>query len=233
MRRPIGEAPLVTANIAGVFYLTSIVTAGTAALVRSRFFLSADATETATNILAHSSLFRMVFAADLISALCFVVVTLLLWEMFKPVAKRLSLLAAFFGLVGCLTVVFSCVFHVAALVVLRGAQYLNIVTVEPLQALMALCLTLRAQTYNVSLVFLGFYCLLIGYLILKSTFLPRIVGALMAFSGFAWLIFLSPPLATQLSPYILAPGLLGEGALTLWLLVGPQFNEVLHQKGAY
>jgi hypothetical protein len=69
------------------------------------------------------------------------------------------------------------------------------------------------------LVFFGFYCLLIGYLIFKSTFLPRILGTLMAFAGLGWLTFLSPPLANYLYPYNLAPGLLGEGSLTLWLLV--------------
>ncbi len=68
------------------------------------------------------------------------------------------------------------------------------------------------------LVFFGFYCLLIGYLIFRSTFLPRILGALMALAGLGWLTFLSAPLANYLSPYIFVPGLLGEGALTLWLL---------------
>ena len=69
------------------------------------------------------------------------------------------------------------------------------------------------------LVFFGFYCILIGYLIFKSTFLPRILGALMAFGGLGWLTFLSPPLANHLSPYIFFPGIIGEGALTVWLLV--------------
>ena len=69
------------------------------------------------------------------------------------------------------------------------------------------------------LVFFGFYCLLIGYLIFRSTFLPRILGVLMAFAGLGWLTFLFPPLANCLSPYVFIPGLLGEGALTLWLLV--------------
>jgi hypothetical protein len=69
------------------------------------------------------------------------------------------------------------------------------------------------------LVFFGFYCLLIGYLIFRSTFLPRILGALMAFGGLGWLTFLSPSVANYLSPYNFIPGLLGEGVLTLWLLV--------------
>jgi Domain of unknown function (DUF4386) len=74
-------------------------------------------------------------------------------------------------------------------------------------------------SYINGLVFFGFYCLLIGYLIFRSTFQPRILGALMAFAGLGWLTFLSPLLTSQLYPYNLAPGILGEGALTLWLLV--------------
>ena len=69
------------------------------------------------------------------------------------------------------------------------------------------------------LVFFGFYCLLIGYLVFKSNFLPRFLGALMVFAGLGWLTFLWPPLAASLNPYNFLPGIIGEGALTLWLLV--------------
>src|SRR5262249_29933762 len=69
------------------------------------------------------------------------------------------------------------------------------------------------------LVFFGFYCLLIAYLIFRSTFLPRILGALMALAGLGWLTFVSPALARYLSPYNMVPGILGEGSLTVWLLV--------------
>jgi hypothetical protein len=72
---------------------------------------------------------------------------------------------------------------------------------------------------DIGIVFHGFYCLLIGYLIWRSTFLPRILGALVAFAGLAWLTFLSPSLANYLSPYNLASGLVGEASLMLWLLV--------------
>jgi hypothetical protein len=68
------------------------------------------------------------------------------------------------------------------------------------------------------LVFFGFYCTLIGYLIFRSTFLPRILGVLMAIGGLGWLTFASPSLSHSLYPYNLAPGIIGEGALTLWLL---------------
>jgi hypothetical protein len=69
-----------------------------------------------------------------------------------------------------------------------------------------------------SLVFFGPYCLIIGYLIFRSTFLPRILGVLMAFAGLGWLTFLSP-LANDLSTYLKVLGFLAEASLMLWLLV--------------
>jgi len=72
---------------------------------------------------------------------------------------------------------------------------------------------------DIALVFHGFYCLLIGYLIFRSTFLPGILGALMVFAGLGWLTYLSNPLVSRLAPYNLASGLLGEASLMLWLLI--------------
>jgi hypothetical protein len=75
------------------------------------------------------------------------------------------------------------------------------------------------QGVDIPVVFDGFYCLLIGYLIFRSTFLPPILGVLMAFAGLGWLTFLSRPLASYLSPYNLALGILGQESVMLWLLV--------------
>jgi hypothetical protein len=81
-------------------------------------------------------------------------------------------------------------------------------------------LTLEAlQVLNIGLVFHGLFCLLIGYLIFRSTFLPRILGALMAIAALCFLTFLSPTLANHQPPYNLACGLVGEGLVMLWLLV--------------
>ena len=80
-------------------------------------------------------------------------------------------------------------------------------------------LRLQPQGVNIAIVFDGFYCILIGYLVFRSTFLPRILGALMALGGLGWLTFLSSPLANYLSPYNLAFGLLGEGSVCLWILL--------------
>lgn len=78
---------------------------------------------------------------------------------------------------------------------------------------------LYSQAYTTALVFFAFFSLVIGYLIFKSAFLPRILGVLMAIAGMAWLTFLAPSVgARYLYPYLLAAGS-GEGLLILWLLV--------------
>ena len=77
----------------------------------------------------------------------------------------------------------------------------------------------KPKGVDIALVFHGIYCFLIGYLAFRSTFVPRILGVLMAVGGLGWLTFVSPSLATRLSPVNLALGLVCEGALMLWLLV--------------
>lgn len=178
-----------------------------------------DAAATATNILAHEALFRSGTAALLISTAFYVAATLFVYELLKPVSRSVSLLAAFFSLVGCAVGALSCLFDFAPFIILGGAHYLSVFTVEQLQALALMFLKVRAQANNIGLVFFGLHCLGIGYLIFRSTFLPRLVGVLMVFAGLGWLTFLSPPLANSLAPYNMLPGAIGELSLTLWLLV--------------
>jgi hypothetical protein len=170
MMEPFAEAsPRFRVNIAVVLFLTTLLTGGAAAFVRWRLVVPGDAISTATNILAHEPLFQMLLAADLISVACCVAMTLLFYELFEPVNERLSLLAASFSLTSCVIVALASLFHIAALVVFRGAQYLNILTLQPLPTLVLMCLKLRAQAYGISLVFFGLYCLLIGYFVFRST----------------------------------------------------------------
>lgn len=187
-------------------------------MVSNRLVLPRDAAATATNILAHETLFRSGTAALLVSTAFYVGATLFVYELLKPVNRSLSLLAAFFSLVGCAIGAFSCFFDLIPFVLLNGAGYLSVFTVEQLQALTLIFLKVRGQANNIGLVFFGLHCLGIGYLILRSTFLPRLIGALMLFAGVGWLTFLSPPLVSSLAPYNMIPGGVGELSLTLWLL---------------
>jgi hypothetical protein len=154
------QSPRTRARIAGVFYLLTFVAGGYALVAQN----PAGA------------------AAGLVAGICYLAVTLLFYDLFRPVSRWLSALAALVSLAG----------------IVAGAA--GVRSVNPL-------------------VFFGGYCLLIGYLIVRSTFLPRVLGALMMCAGLGWLTFLSPALSTSLSPYNLAPGIIGEGILTLWLLV--------------
>jgi uncharacterized protein DUF4386 len=222
MSMAVMASPRSKARTAGVFYLMTILT-GVMALISGNLVVSGDAAATATNILGHETLFRSGFAADVIAAACYVAVAALFYDLFKPVNRNVSLLAAFFGLVGSTVAAFSNAFQLAPFVLLKGAPYLSVFTVDQLQALALMFLKLRVQASNIAFVFFGLYCLLIGWLIFRSTFLPRVLGVLMAIAGLCWLIssfasFLSPPLARHLFPYIMA-GALGEVALTVWLLV--------------
>jgi hypothetical protein len=214
-------SPRLRARLAGVLYLIAGMTYSYAdGSVGGKLIVYGDAAATAHNILANERLFRWGFAAALISAVCYITVTLLLYDMFRPVNRSLSLLAAFFSLAGCTIQALSSLFHLAPLVVLGGEPYLSVFKVEHLQALALMFLKLRVQATSIYMVFFGYYCLLIGYLIFRSTFLPRILGVFMAIAGLSYQIFLSPPLATYLFPYVVAPaGALGELSLILWLVV--------------
>jgi hypothetical protein len=216
----IAEASLrPRARITGVVYLLYFLTAVFGMFFMRGLVVSGDAAATANNLLAHQPLFRLGLATGLIATACYIAVTALFYGLFKPVNRSLSLLAAFFSLVGCAILAFASLFQLASLVVLGGDQYLNVFKVEQLRALAFLFLDLYGQGVNVCFVFFGVYCLLIGYLIFRSAFLPRILGVLMAFAGLGWLTFLSPPLANYLSPYVLVLGFLAELSLMLWLLV--------------
>lgn len=221
MEQIAAASPRLNARIAGVFYLTTILARVIAdAFVRNRLVVSDNAAVTATNIVAHEPLFRLGFAADIIAFASYIVLTALLYELFNPVNRSLSLVAVFFSLVACGVQALSSLFHLAPLVLLAGAPYLSVFTTEQLQALALVFLRLRAAAYhNIGLVFFGLYCLLVGILILRSTFLPRILGALMVLAGLSYVLFLSPPLVRFLQPYILVfPGV-GQISLCLWLLV--------------
>jgi hypothetical protein len=210
MERIAAVSPRLEARIIGAVYLLFFLTAVLGAALTPA---------TANNIVAHQALFRLGFAVSLVSTALYVAVTALFYGLFKPVNRSLALLAAFFSLVGCAIQAFASVFQLAPLVLLGGTPYSGAFGVGQLQALAQVFLDLNAQANYIAVVFFGLFDVLIGYLITRSTFLPRILGALMVVAGLGWLTFLSPPLASHLSIYIEVAGFLAEAALMLWLLV--------------
>jgi len=221
MERIAEVSPRLNARIAGVFYLVTILTRMFVEIfVRNRLVVSDNAAATANNIVAHEPLWRLGFATDIIAFASYIALAALLYELLKPVNQSLSLAAAFFGVVASVVHAISSLFHLAPLVLLGGAPYLTVFTVEQLQALALVFLRLRAAAYhNIGLVFFGLYLLSVGILIFKSAFLPRIIGVVMVLAGLSYMPFLSPPLARSMQPYILFFPAIGQISLTLWLLV--------------
>jgi hypothetical protein len=220
MTRPHGNtSPLFTARMGGACWLLCFVISAFAMAIGTKLIVFNDAAATASNLLAHEALFRSSTAALLISGVFYVGATFFIYQVLRPVNPSISLLAALFSLIGCAIGALGCLFDLIPFLLLKKAEYLTVFTVEQLQALTLLFLKLRVQANNIGLVFFGLHCLGVGYLILKSTFLPRLVGALMVFAGLGWLTFLSPPLANSLAPFNMLPGGIGELSLTLWLLI--------------
>ena len=217
--RTVEASPHPKARITGVVYLLYFLTAILAVFFIRGLVVSGDAAATASNMLAHERLFRLSVAVGLIATALYIAVTVLFYGLFKPVNKTISLLAAFFSLVGCAIQALGSLFQVAPLVVLEGSPYLRVFKVDQLQAVALMFIQLNVQAAYIYLVFFGLFNLLIGYLIFKSTFLPRILGVLMALSGLGWLMFLSPRLANYLLTYIEVIGIIAEASLMLWLLV--------------
>ena len=111
------------ARTAGAFYFAAGITGGFhEAFVLGRLVVTGDATATAINITAHESLFWLGFGAALIAPVCDMVKTVLFYELFKPVNKRLSLIAMFLGIIGCAIQAVICVFYIAPLVIVEGGQ---------------------------------------------------------------------------------------------------------------
>jgi len=212
-------SPRPAARITGVVYLLYFLTVVSSALFIRGIIVSGDPAATATNILTHERLFRLSVAVGLIATALYIAVTVLFYGLFKPVNRTVSLLAAFFSLVGCAIQAFGSLFQVAPLAVLEGSPYLSVFKVDQLQAVALMFIKLNVQATYIYLVFFGLFNLLIGYLIFNSTFLPRILGVLMALSGLGWLTFLSPSLANYLLTYIEVLGIIAEASLMLWLLV--------------
>jgi len=221
MMERIGEmSPRFEARITGALYLLTMLTGIFAqGFVSRSLVVGGDAAATATNILMHKSLFQLGFAVYLIEMACQIAMTALFYDLLKPAGSSVSLLAAFLGFAGCVIKTFSRLFFIAPLFILGGAHYLSVFSAEQLQALALLFLKVNDHGAAIALVFFGFYALLTGYLIVRSTFLPRILGVLSIFGGLGWMSFLYQPLGYRLFPYIAALGVLGAALLILWLLV--------------
>jgi Domain of unknown function (DUF4386) len=219
MERFDADSSQSNARTIGIIYLLYFLAAFMGAFLMNGLVAPGDAAATASGILAHEPAYRSGVAIGLVANAFYIAVTALFYRLFEPVDRSMSLLAAFLSLVGCTIQILGGIFQLAPLVILADGPLSGAFNAEQLQAAAFFCLKLYSQAFGVALVLFALYDLLIGYLVFKSTFLPRFLGVLLMLAGAGWLTFLWAPLAILLSRFVLPFGALAEIALMLWLLV--------------
>jgi hypothetical protein len=215
------SSPRLTARLAGAFQLAEALafTFGYVFILGNDLTVSGDAAATAANILGQERHFWLGFVLTILAVVFHIAWALLMYELLKPVNRSLARFAAFIMLIGCAIQAIMCVFYLAPLPLLHGGSALAALTQGQLQALAYMFLKLNNYAFDVYLVFFGLWCILTGYLIFKSTFLPRVLGVLLMISGLGWAIHLLPPIAIRLFPLIAGASALGEIPLEFWLIV--------------
>ncbi len=210
------------ARIAGVLFLISLVAGGFGeAYVPSKLIVAADAAATAANIKNFDLLYRLGFASFLIESLCDITLVLVLYALLKPVNKQLSLLAAFFGLVGTALFAFAELFYFAPLLIMGGGDYLKTFAPDQLNALVLLSMKFYGYAGMIFTAYYGMSWIVRAYLIWNSGYLPKFLGILMAIGGIGFVVrnfalILAPAYASDVFLMLMFPGGL---VMTGWLLV--------------
>jgi Domain of unknown function (DUF4386) len=219
-------SPRAKARLAGVFEaLEGFTSSWGQVAVLGKLLVVGNAAATAGNILEHETLFRWGFVSSLLGVAFHLVWGFLFYQLFRPVNKSVSLCAAFVILITCALQAVTALLYLAPLLVLTAGSSLSALTQQQLQALAYMFLKLNGLAFDTDLVFFGLWCVLTGYLIFRSTFLPRILGVLLAIDGLGWITYMWPPLGHYLFPAIAVACGLAEIPLQLWLLIFGVNNE--------
>ena len=211
------------ARMAGALYVLIILLGGFAEVgVRQGLIVAGDPLATALAIKAHESFFRLGFAAEMVTNVLAVPVTLIIYRLLAPAGPSLALLAIVLDLTQNTINAVNAWTQFAPLTLLGGSPDLAAIPQGELAALARLMLKWHDVGFGIGLTFFGVALLIEGGLIFRSGYFPRWLGLLYALAGTCYLInsyasFLAPKL--PIFPYILFPCLLGESALALWLLV--------------
>jgi hypothetical protein len=194
-----------------------------AVILRDPLIVSGNPAATMARIAGAPLAYRAAIVIDTLVLFCDIGVAVLLYAMLRPVGSTMALLAVAFRLVFVAVMAAGTLGYLVPLIVLTGA----LPSFDPAQSreLAMLALKLQGGGYTLALVFFGVHCLLVGGLILRSPLFARGIGILMVAAGTCYLVnsannLLPATLSLPLFPYVLLPGLVGEAALTAWLLFG-------------
>jgi hypothetical protein len=210
------------ARVAGLLVVISILAGGFGEVyVPSKLLVPADAAATAKNISDSNLLFRMSFAVYLVEATCDIALALLFYILLEPVSKQTALLAAFFGLVSTATFGFAELFYFASSLFTSGNEYFAMLSPEQRNACTLISLSLYGVGGSIFMVFYGVATTLRGYLIFRSGYLPRFLGALLTLAGLGFIVknFLFVLVPRYHSDVLLLPMFVAMISLAGWLLL--------------
>ena len=213
------------ARIAGFCYLVVIATGlFSEVFVRQTLRVSNDALTTAHNIQTNEMLFRWGFVADLINFVVGIPTILIIYHFFKKSNKILLQIALSLVIIQTAIIAVNLLNQITPLLLLANDTYLNTFQQSQLATLSLLSLNIQSQGYAIGLVFFGFYCILMGFVIYKTNAMPRVIGVLYAIAGLCYLInsftmFLSKGFANPIFVYLAIPIFIGELSVCLWLLI--------------
>lgn len=214
-----------TARVAGLLYLIIAICAGFSfGYMRSTLIVPGDAAATVSNLMASEWLFRLGIVSDAVVFLAEIVLIALLYALLRPVSKTLSLAAAFARLAMTIMQGMNLLNYFFVLLLLSGAGYLTVFEPDQLQALVLLFLNAYEYVALIWGTFFGLHTLLLGYLVYKSGYFPRILGVLLVFASIGYLTdsfgnFLWPQYDALYASAVVVLALLGELPFTFWLLI--------------
>ncbi len=213
-------SPSTRGRILAALYLAVIIGGVTAQLfISDRLVVPNDAATTAANILANKSLYRLAFTIFMLEMAAQVAVSVLFYDLLKPVNRSVARLSAIFGLTASGIKTMARVFFYAPLIVLSGAPYLSVMEPAQLETLAFLFLRINSQAAAIALVFFGFETVLRGWLVFKSGFLPRFLGVFSMIGGLGWLTYLWPPLGSQVFMGVALFAIVSVIATSGWLFI--------------
>ena len=191
--------------------------------VPSKLIVHGNAAVTASNIAASETLFRLGIAAELIGYAGFIFVALALYDLLKGVNRRRASLMVILIVVSVPIAFLNELNSIAALVLVRGADFLSIFEKPQRDALAMLFLRLHFHGFVVAGIFSGLWLFPLGLLVFRSRFLPRFLGVWLILGGFAWVILsLTGILLPQYYDKVFnfsQPVFFGELAFMFWLLI--------------
>jgi len=215
-----------TARLAGVLYLLISVLAPFSILyIPSTLIVPGDAATTASNIMASEGLFRLGIVGDSVVILLEIALIAVLYQLLRPVNRTLALVATFARLAMTVVMAVNVFNSLGVLLLSSDAKYLTVFEPGQLHALVLLFLNLHDSGVYIWQVIFSFHLLVLGYLVFKSGFFPRILGILLMVACLGYLmdsfgiLFPISGALSIVSSVLLAVGVIGELSFTLWLLI--------------